>query len=132
MELSKDTRISYLRDPKNRNRVMTVVSQRQPSGDLTVAFSVNRPSEWKRSYETKNMHTERKEPGDVFNKQKGLEIALGRLAIRPLTVPLLGRTPTRAVLETLRTNENGVVQRIAESKLDYLDMIEDFGDEDEE
>jgi hypothetical protein len=132
MELSKDTRISYLRDPKNRNRVMTVVSKRTPQGELEVAFAINRPSEWKRSYETKFMHTERKEPGDVFNKQKGLEIALGRLAIRPLTVPLLGRTPTRAVLETLRTHENGVVQRIAESKLEYLNMLEVYGDEDEE
>src|SRR5688572_12688767 len=132
MLLNEDTRVSYIRDPKNRNRVMTVVSKRDATGEsLAVAFSINRPSEWKTREEAKNFHMEMKEPGDVFNKRKGLEIALGRLAIRPLTVPLNGRTPTRAVLETLRTNENGVVQRIAESKLDYLNMLEDFANEDE-
>lgn len=130
MELDKDMRVSYIRDPKNYNRVMTVVSQRSPTGEnVFVGFSINRPSEWKRSYETKYMHTERKEPGDAFNKQKGLSIALGRLEAKPMTVPLNGRTPTRAVLETLSGHENGVVQRIAAAKLDYLDMIEDFDNE---
>lgn len=130
MELSKDTRIAYLRDPKNHDRVMTIVSKRDESGEnLSFAFSINRPTEWKTRYESKNVVEDEREKGDTFSKRKGLEIALGRLAAKPMTVPLNGRAPKLAILKALEDDKNGVVQRIVEAELDYLDAVEaDPGD----
>lgn len=130
MNLSKDTRVAYFRDPKNRDRVMTVVSKRDEKGEnLSFAFAINRPTEWKTRYESKTLIEDEREKGDAFSKRKGLEIALGRLAAKPMTVPLDGRTPKLAILRSLENSENGVVKRIVGAELDYLDAVEaDSGD----
>lgn len=130
MNLSKDTRVAYFRDPKNRDRVMTVVSKRDEKGEnLSFAFAINRPTEWKTRYESKTLIEDEREKGDAFSKRKGLEIALGRLAAKPMTVPLDGRTPKLAILRSLENSENGVVKRIVGAELDYLDAVEaDPGD----
>ncbi len=130
LELSKDTRIAYFRDPKNHDRVMTVVSKRDESGEnLSFAFAINRPTEWKTRAESKTKVEDRLEKGDTWNKKKGLAIALGRLAQKPMTVPLNGRTPKLAILKSLEDNDNGIVQRIVEAELDYMDAVEaDPGD----
>lgn len=125
MELSKDIRISYLRDPYNADRVMTVVSKRDATGEnLSFAVAINHPTEWKTSHEFKGFVAEKRVKGDAFSKRKGLMIALGRLADKPTLVSLNGRAPRVAILDALMNDKNSIVKRIALAELDYLATVE--------
>lgn len=91
----------YLRDPKNKHRVMTVarILVKTDSGDfLQVATATNRVSlshfePWFKQVQ---------KPVDVFNKKMGRKIAAGRLASEhSYRVYLEGRTPSQALRDFL-------------------------------
>jgi len=121
--LDKDTRVTYLCDPYNPDRVLTIVSKHE-EGFVSFGFALNRPTEWKTYHEGKRFQTRLLDKGDRFNKKKGIEIATGRLTARGTTVPLNGRTPKRAILESLLTHENRIIQRIAAHELDLLKYLD--------
>lgn len=116
--MEKGTKISYLHDPDNDERVMTLVSRlNSETNQVEYGYAVNRPTEWRfhvgRGYETKDLIK-----GDQFNRARGRTIAEGRMHTSPLVADLAGRTPTEAILETLRdASENSVVRRICQEAL---------------
>lgn len=136
MEIPKGTKIAYFEDSKNRNRILTLAYKLTDMENNTVAFgySVNRPTEWKSSTyrhgksfsqrihreELVNVVETRKEleVGDIFSKKVGIEISLGRLEIRPRIIGFKNNKPKVAILESLATDSNGVIRRIAKRALE--------------
>lgn len=124
MEIPKGTKIAYFEDSKNRNRILTLAYKLTDMENNTVAFSysVNRPTEWKSStyYYAKSFVETRKEleVGDIFSKKVGIEISLGRLDIRPRIIGFKNNKPKVAILESLATDSNGVIRRIAKRALE--------------
>lgn len=124
MEIPKGTKIAYFEDSKNRNRILTLAYKLTDMENNTVAFgySVNRPTEWKSSTycHGKSFVETRKEleVGDIFSKKVGIEISLGRLDIRPRIIGFKNNKPKVAILESLATDSNGVIRRIAKRALE--------------
>lgn len=70
----QNIRYTYLHDPKNPKRVLTLARTLE-GGVLTVAWAMNTPPR-----KTANMWGDLfREPGDIFTKKRGREIATGRL-----------------------------------------------------
>ena len=127
MELSKDMRVMYIRDPYNYDRVMTIVSKRDAAGEnVSFAIAVNRPTEWKERGlgGEKDYRSFRRDVGDAFCRQKGRAIAMARLATKATSVPLNGQEPLVAILSALTDSKNTLVQRIARAELSYRPMAQ--------
>jgi hypothetical protein len=126
------TKITYLVDPKNPNRVVTVASrvmdtQADPSRKdrsfysgraLAWGVAVNRPTEWKTSFENRDSLVYYKNKGDAFNKKLGRTIAVGRLERSPDFMHLFNNETTEkqlftALLKELSHSSNGLVRRAA-------------------
>lgn len=107
------TKISYLRDPKAPQRVLTLVSR--VNGDkVEYGFSMNRPTRWRRKQDDRSSRYEDLIKGDQFSKTRGRQIAAGRLVVEPLVADLAGREPDVAIFETLRdASDNSLIRRIA-------------------
>lgn len=105
----------YFHDPKCPTRVMTLVFY-VGKEQTQYGYSINRPSRWVGGgmYERTACDGKFFAKGDQFNKQRGRQIALGRLTAAPLIADLAGRDPLTAIMETLRdASENSIVRRIA-------------------
>lgn len=107
---------TYLRDPENDKRVLTVVREFDPkTRSVRYGWSMNSPSYWE-PYETSRFKGERRVPGDVFSRKEGRRMALERLNNDPVFVEVSeGELPLVAVLNNLSHNFNvsTVVNRIA-------------------
>ena len=117
------TKISYLRDPKAPQRVLTLVSRLTSDGEkVEYAFSLNRPTRWVKGGYGTSMYADLVK-GDQFSKARGRQIAEGRLADGPLVADLVGREPDVAILETLRdASDNSLIRRIAEARLSFTEQ----------
>lgn len=124
------TKITYLPDPKNPARVVTVASRvvdlvEDPNREwnpgfrgqaLAVGVAINQPTEWKTQHESGTFIAFRKCKGDVFNKKTGRMIAEGRLNTRPEYMPVAfapDATPMKRLLLHLAWSDNGIVRRAA-------------------
>lgn len=132
--LNKKLRITYITDPNNSERVLTIV--RRLNGDNTVSFgvSVNKPTMWIPRHESRNTKILTRIPGDQFSKKKGREIAVARLNGRGcVTLPIAEDTsPYMTVLTYLvESKEDAIISRIAKSEIIYLgflDALEEAGE----
>lgn len=123
--MDKNIRISYLRDPSNLERVMTLAIKRdEESKTLSYAYAINRPSEWVYETRLKDWVTVRRDKGDQFCKSMGRDIALGRLASKPVVLPLTDQSPKLAVLEALKHDKNGLARRIADEAQSWEDTCQ--------
>lgn len=121
MNIPKGTKVTYLQDPKNPKRVMTLAYKLGPEDSVSFSYSVNRPTLWKTTQESiwynyQSIYKDLQE-GDQFSKKTGCNIALGRLNSRPTSVALNGDKPKIACLKALETDSNSVVCRIAKYAL---------------
>jgi len=116
-------KIQYLHDPKVPQRVLTLVSR--VNGDkVEYGFSLNRPTRWVKAA-FKDRRYEDLIKGDQFSKQRGRQIAEGRLNAEPMVADLVGREPDVAILETLRdASDNALIRRIAQGALSHRELSE--------
>jgi hypothetical protein len=76
-----NTKIRYIQDLRNPDRVMTLVTQIKGSS-LYIAYSVNKPPHWvTEPGPLPDTFFTYLIPGEVFDREKGKKIALGRLKV---------------------------------------------------
>lgn len=100
--MSKNVKFGYLVDPKNSKRVVTVA--RRVNGDtVDFGFAVCNPGQRTVSYNSQ-------EPkiyyscGDLFTKDKGRKIAVGRLEKHPISIKLEdGQNPMDAIRKAVQS-----------------------------
>ena len=120
--LDKNTRVTYLADPENPKRVMTLVTRVDDSGECyQFAFSMNRPEDWIVRCRTKQTILAERKSGDIWDKRKGLELALKRLEHAKFQMTPAEGTPKIAALRILSEGSNGIAKRIANNALAAID-----------
>ena len=124
MTMPNDTRITYVRDAFNDERVLTIVHRLNTDNTITYGFSVNRPSEWKQSSLDNRGRTVclYKSDGDQFSKHQGKAIAFARLdnPRSAVTIPRVdGVAPIMSVLQHLTEGSNRHVARVARYEYEY-------------
>lgn len=131
--LTNDTRITYVRDALNEDRVLTIVHRLNADNTITYGFSVNRPSEWKQESIPRRARTSLlyRSDGDKFSKQQGKAIAFGRLdnpRTRTTIARVEGVTHIMAVLQHLTLGSNRHVARVARYEYDYRLLLKSEDD----
>lgn len=119
------TRIKYLRDPANDERVLTLVTKRIDENTVQFGWAVNRPTEWVNLSDAPNYAAWDRRKGDSFTRVLGRTIAQGRLDNSPEQVVCDANTPPlRAVLDHLvHHSPHQVVRRIAAEHRHVMDVI---------
>ncbi len=125
--MEKNKCIRYFADPKNPERVMTVITElvteemgKEPT-KLRYAYAINHPTEYSMHMYPDTSISLQKTKGDHFVKKQGLKIAAGRLEVAAKILPLTAH-PMDVLLEDLKTSKNSIVRRIAANETYYRDM----------
>lgn len=129
MPLDKNLRVTYIKDPNNSERVLTIVRCLNEDGTVSFGISVNKPTTWIPRHESRNVKILVRIPGDQFSKKKGREIAVARLNGRGcVTLPIAeGVSPYMTVLTHLfNSKEDEVISRIAKSEIIYLSFLDEL------
>jgi len=111
----------HIRDPKNADRVLTLVT-RLAGSTLEYAFALNSPTRMVKMFEDDREVLFQKTTGDRFSRKAGRKIAMGRLDCprtrRAVVLDLVTQHPYIAVLTDLSADtDNHTAARIAHAAL---------------
>jgi hypothetical protein len=132
MPLDKNLRVTYIRDPNNSERVLTIVRRLNKDNTVTFGTSVNKPTTWVARHESRNVKILGRVPGDNFSKKKGRDIAVARLnGVRgSVTLEIEeGSSPYLTILNYLIDDSDQKVARIAANELLYLTFLDSLMDD---
>ena len=131
MPLDKNLRVTYIPDPNNAERVLTIVRRLNKDNTVTFGMSINKPTTWVARHESRNTKILGRVPGDKFSKKKGRDIATARLNGVRGSVTLEveeGSSPYLTILNFLKDDSDQKVSRIAQNEILYLSFIEALRD----
>lgn len=131
MPLDKNLRVTYIRDPNNSERVLTIVRRLNKDNTVTFGTSVNKPTTWVARHESRHVKILGRVPGDNFSKKKGRAIAVARLHGRgSVTLEVEeGSSPYLTILKYLMDESDRKVARIAANELLYLSFLDSLMDD---
>ncbi len=119
--MNTNTHFSFLRDPHNIDRVITVARKVEGSV-ITFGFAICRPDEWKTDVGKNfvDMHLQR---GDRHDKAKGRLIAEGRMnnpATQAKIQVVAGEHPMTTIAKYMAVERIGMPTFVARTFKDYI------------